>query len=80
MARQATFELVVSREIVDEYVEVLQRLDIYGSFIAKSRHPLENRETVTYINLGPRVVASRDRTTTCSFDGTLRQGRIPDYE
>jgi putative PIN family toxin of toxin-antitoxin system len=53
-------ELVVSHEIVSEYVEVLERLTVHPLVIQRLVERLEARTTVTWVNPGPRVTASRD--------------------
>jgi uncharacterized protein len=53
-------QLVVSEGVVQEYAEVLRRLNVDESLILRFIERLESRETVTWVNLGPRSEASRD--------------------
>lgn len=53
-------QLVVSEGVVQEYAEVLRRLKVDESLILRFLERLESRETVTWVNLGPRSEASRD--------------------
>ena len=57
---QRLLELVVCDEVVQEYVDTLQRLEVHPLSIERFIARLEARSTVSWINLGPRVVASRD--------------------
>jgi putative PIN family toxin of toxin-antitoxin system len=57
---QRKIQLIVSEEIVAEYLEVLPRLLVAESRIKRLAERLRRRETVTHVNLGPRPAASRD--------------------
>jgi putative PIN family toxin of toxin-antitoxin system len=57
-ARQ--IELVVSAPIVEEYLELLHRLNVSDALIERFAQRLESRRTVSHVNLGPRMVVSRD--------------------
>ncbi|MCE9525444.1 MAG: putative toxin-antitoxin system toxin component, PIN family [Planctomycetales bacterium] len=67
-------QLVVSEGVVDEYAEVLRRLKVNESLIVRFIERLESRETVTWVNLGPRVEASRDPDDNV-FLSTAKSGR-----
>lgn len=68
-------ELVVSPDIVGEYVDVLERLAVNQRLIQRFVERLENRVTVTWISLGPRVVASRDPDDD-AFLSAARAGHV----
>jgi putative PIN family toxin of toxin-antitoxin system len=68
-------ELVVSAEIVGEYVEILQRLDVHPLSIQRFLPRLDTRITVSWVNLGPRVVASRDPDDNI-FLSTAKAGQV----
>ena len=53
-------QLVVSEEVVNEYLEVLSRLHLSEGRVQRLMNRLEQRDTVTHVNLGPRFTASRD--------------------
>jgi putative PIN family toxin of toxin-antitoxin system len=52
--------LIVSREVEDEYVEVLRRVNVAENRLRRFRQRLEQRGTVTHVKLGPRPRASVD--------------------
>jgi putative PIN family toxin of toxin-antitoxin system len=53
-------QLIVCDEVITEYVEVLRRLQIDETLLRRFRERLAKRDTVTYVRLGARPVASRD--------------------
>ena len=53
-------QLIVSREVEDEYVEVLRRVNVAENRLRRFRQRLEQRGTVTHVKLGPRPRASVD--------------------
>jgi len=57
---QRKLQLIVSDEIVSEYLEVLQRLHVEEPRIRRFAERLQRRETVTHIRLGSRFASSRD--------------------
>lgn len=57
---QRTLQLIVSEGIVEEYAEVLRRLEVDEKLVQRFLERLEARQTVSYVNLGPRVQASDD--------------------
>ncbi len=57
---QRKLQLVVSDEVVAEYLEVLARLGVEERRIQRLAERLQRRQTVTHINLGPRFAESRD--------------------
>ena len=50
--RQRKLQLIVSDELVAEYLEILARLPIAEKRVNQFRERLRVRETVTHINLG----------------------------
>ena len=71
---QRKLQLVVSDGIVEEYAEVLHRLQVAERLVQRFVERLEARETVSWINLGPRVEASEDPDDNL-FLSTARSGR-----
>lgn len=67
-------ELVASSEVVVEYFELLERVHVDEHLVERFENRLYARETVTWVNLGPRVVASRDRDDDV-FLSTAKTGR-----
>jgi putative PIN family toxin of toxin-antitoxin system len=53
-------QLILSRELANEYLEVLTRLNIAPETIARFAERLKLRSTITPVNLGARPKASRD--------------------
>jgi len=53
-------QLVISDEILTEYLEVLQRLGVPDIRIKRLEERVRRRETVSHVNLGARPEASRD--------------------
>ena len=53
-------QLVVSDEVIEEYIEVLRRVQVAEPRLRRFRERLLRRDTVTRVNLGPRPAASRD--------------------
>lgn len=70
-------ELIVNPEVVEEYLEVLERLSVHEQSIVWFEESLAERKTVTWVNLGPRLQASRDPDDNV-FLSTARPGRA-DY-
>ena len=57
---QRKLQLIVSDEVVTEYLEVLPRLHIEEPRIKRFAERLQRRETVTHVRLGSRFASSRD--------------------
>jgi putative PIN family toxin of toxin-antitoxin system len=53
-------QLILSQEVVTEYLGILQRLSVGDQRIKRLDDRLKRRVTVTRINLGARPLASRD--------------------
>jgi len=53
-------QLIVSREVEDEYIEVLRRLNVADGRLRRFRRRLEQRKTVSHVRLGTRPTASAD--------------------
>ena len=58
--KQRKLHLIVSAEVVDEYLEILAKLPISENKVENFRARLRARETVTHIKLGARHAISRD--------------------
>jgi putative PIN family toxin of toxin-antitoxin system len=58
--KQRKLQLIVSDEIIVEYVEILLRLGVSEKRVELFSEVLQKRVTVTCINLGARPVISRD--------------------
>jgi len=57
---QRRLQLIVSDEVVAEYLEVLQRLHVEEPRLKRFAERVQRRETVTLIRLGSRFASSRD--------------------
>ncbi|MEQ1604470.1 MAG: putative toxin-antitoxin system toxin component, PIN family [Pyrinomonadaceae bacterium] len=57
---QRKLQLIVSSEIFEEYIEILERTQIAENRVQRFKSRLEKRETVTHVQLGTRPTASRD--------------------
>lgn len=53
-------QLVVSPAVVDEYAEILERLGVASARVERFIERLNERETVTHVNLGRRLRLTRD--------------------
>lgn len=53
-------QLIVSDEVVGEYLEILARLGVEVKQIQTLQERIEARETVTHVNLGARPKVNRD--------------------
>jgi putative PIN family toxin of toxin-antitoxin system len=53
-------QLIVSDEILAEYLEVLSRLQVEEQRIHRLVERLQRRDTVTHVSLGPRFAMSCD--------------------
>ena len=58
--RERKLQLVVSDEIVDEYIDVLIRLGSSKNSVANFTTTLDESGAVTHVNLGKRFTDSRD--------------------
>ena len=57
---QRKLQLIISKEIEDEYLELIDRLRISRTGAAAFRERLLRRDIITRVNLGPRFTESRD--------------------
>lgn len=57
---QRKLQLIVSDEVLSEYLEVLSRLAVPEPLVKKLEERFASRKTVTHIRLGPRPKLSRD--------------------
>lgn len=53
-------QLIVSDEIIDEYMEIVERLQVGENRQERLAQRLQSRDTVTHVQLGPRFNLSRD--------------------
>jgi putative PIN family toxin of toxin-antitoxin system len=53
-------QLIISDEIMTEYLEILDRLGVPPLRVIRLKQRFERRETVSHINLGTRPAISRD--------------------
>ncbi|HKC66325.1 MAG TPA: putative toxin-antitoxin system toxin component, PIN family [Pyrinomonadaceae bacterium] len=53
-------QLIVSAAVIEEYLEVLQRLGVPQMRINRLEERIRSRQTVAHINLGARPTESRD--------------------
>ena len=58
--RERKLQLIVSDEIGDEYIDVLNRLGISENLVANFTASLNESSTITQVNLGKRFTDSRD--------------------
>ncbi len=57
---QRTLQLIASDDVITEYLEVLERLQIEPQRVRRFAERLRRRETVTRVRLGRRFTTSRD--------------------
>jgi len=53
-------QLVVSKEVAAEYLELIERLHISAPRAEAFRQRLQRQDIITHVNLGPRFSESRD--------------------
>jgi uncharacterized protein len=53
-------QLIISDEVIAEYFELLDRLSVAEPRVERLREALQQRKTVTHVNLGARHAISRD--------------------
>ncbi len=58
--RERKLQLIVSGEVADEYLDILNRLGISEKLVANFTSSLYESGTVTHVNLGKRFTDSRD--------------------
>jgi putative PIN family toxin of toxin-antitoxin system len=58
--RERKLQVIVSDEIVDEYIDVLNRLGVSENLVANFSTSIDESGTVTHVNLGKRFTESRD--------------------
>jgi putative PIN family toxin of toxin-antitoxin system len=58
--RQRRIQLAVSRQLAQEYLEILDRLGVDPGRVRQFAERLTRRETVTFVNLGRRLRVARD--------------------
>jgi putative PIN family toxin of toxin-antitoxin system len=57
---QRTLQLIISDELLQEYLEVMRRLGVSELLVKKLEVRFARRETVTHVGLGSRPKMSRD--------------------
>ena len=57
---QRTLQLIVSDEVLQEYLEVLSRLGVSALLLKRLNERFTRRKTVTHVSLGSRPSLSRD--------------------
>lgn len=57
---QRTLQLIVSAEVVQEYIEVLSRLGVPEPLVTRLEARFARRKTATLVSLGSRPKLSRD--------------------
>lgn len=72
--RERKLQLIVSDEVADEYINVLNRLGISENLVASFATSLYQSGTVTHVNLGKRFTDSRDPKDN-PFLSTAASGR-----
>jgi putative PIN family toxin of toxin-antitoxin system len=71
---QRRIQLIISDEVLWEYLEVLGRLTVPAPLIARLEERLMRRTTVTHVGLGSRPKVSRDRDDNVMI-ATARSGK-----
>jgi putative PIN family toxin of toxin-antitoxin system len=69
-----TIQLIVSDEVLQEYFEVLSRLEVPELLVKRLEARFANRKTVTHVSLGSRPRLSRDPDDNIMI-ATARSGR-----
>jgi putative PIN family toxin of toxin-antitoxin system len=57
---QRKLQLIISDEVLREYLEVLARLGVSEVLVERLEKRFKRRQTVTFVSLGPRPTLSRD--------------------
>jgi uncharacterized protein len=57
---QRVLQLIVSEEMIQEYLEVLSRLGVPELLVKRLAERFARRKTITYVSLGSRAKMSRD--------------------
>jgi len=71
---QRTFQLIVSDEVLHEYLEVLSRLAVPEPLVKRLEQRFARRKTVTHVSLGSRPKLSRDPDDNLMI-ATARSGK-----
>lgn len=71
---QRRIQLIISDDVLGEYLEVLARLTIPAPLITRLAERLIRRSTVTHVNLGSRPKVSRDPDDNVMI-ATARSGK-----
>jgi uncharacterized protein len=71
---QRKLQLIVSEEILQEYLEVLSRLGVSELLIKRFHERFSHRKTVTHVSLGSRPKVSRDPDDNLMI-ATARSGK-----
>lgn len=71
---QRTLQLIVSDEVLQEYLEVLSRLAVPEPLVRRLEERFARRKTVTHVSLGSRPKLSRDPDDNMMI-ATARSGK-----
>jgi putative PIN family toxin of toxin-antitoxin system len=71
---QRRIQLIISDDVLEEYLEVLARLTIPTPLIKRLKQRLTGRSTVTHVRLGSRPTVSRDPDDNIMI-ATARSGK-----
>ena len=71
---QRTLQLIVSDEVLQEYLEVLSRLAVPEPLVKRLEERFARRKTVTHVSLGSRPKLSRDPDDNMMI-ATARSGK-----
>jgi putative PIN family toxin of toxin-antitoxin system len=71
---QRTIQLIVSDEVLQEYLEVLSRLAVPDTLVKRLGERFDRRKTVTHVSLGARPKLSRDPDDNVMI-ATARSGK-----
>jgi putative PIN family toxin of toxin-antitoxin system len=71
---QRTLQLIVSDEVIEEYLEVLSRLGVPELLVKRLEERFARRKTVTRVSLGSRPKLSRDPDDNLMI-ATARSGK-----
>lgn len=71
---QRKLQLIVSDEVVEEYLEILARLAVPDPLVRRLEERFARRKTITHVGLGSRLKVSRDPDDNIMV-ATARSGR-----
>jgi len=71
---QRTLQLIISDDVLEEYLEVLSRLAVPEPLVKRLEERFARRKTVTHVSLGTRPKLSRDPDDNMMI-ATARSGK-----